>query len=319
MDTIRVYLDNMFKSLPNSHRVREAKAELYSMMEDKYSLLKDEGKSENEAIGIVISEFGNLDEVAEVLGISKEVDQDDVIPLLNHEEVVEAVEIHKLAAPKIALGVMIIMFGVSILISFISLQELNLLRISEEAASYLGVFFLILAVAFAVYNFISYGSRLNPYEKYEKEQVSISYKDRKYLEDIKEGLKFNMVLAKAVMMFIVSPLPIILASFLLESNEGYITLAVAFTIFFIAIGVYSIVRVGIVDSLLNKLLQIGDYTPYKKETNRKYNHLFSAYWMIVFAGYFIYSMITYRWDVSWIVWPIAGVVFGVINVILVRE
>lgn len=39
------------------------------MMEDKYNELISDGKSDNEAIGIVISEFGNLDELADSLGI----------------------------------------------------------------------------------------------------------------------------------------------------------------------------------------------------------------------------------------------------------
>ena len=38
-------------------------------MEDKYEELKMEGKSENEAIGIVISEFGNIDELIDELGL----------------------------------------------------------------------------------------------------------------------------------------------------------------------------------------------------------------------------------------------------------
>jgi hypothetical protein len=43
-------------------------------MEDKYNELISEGKKENEAIGIVISEFGNLDELAEGLGLNKVLD-----------------------------------------------------------------------------------------------------------------------------------------------------------------------------------------------------------------------------------------------------
>ena len=39
------------------------------MMEDKYTELMEEGVTENEAIGTVISEFGNLDELAQTLGI----------------------------------------------------------------------------------------------------------------------------------------------------------------------------------------------------------------------------------------------------------
>ena len=69
METIQTYLENMFRTLPATAEVLRAKDELYQMMEDKYLELKKEGKSENEAIGIVISEFGNLNEIAEDLGI----------------------------------------------------------------------------------------------------------------------------------------------------------------------------------------------------------------------------------------------------------
>lgn len=70
METIKNYLESMFLNLPNTPEVYRAKSELLQMMEDKYTELKEEGKSENEAIGIVISEFGNLDELAADLGIA---------------------------------------------------------------------------------------------------------------------------------------------------------------------------------------------------------------------------------------------------------
>ncbi len=69
METIREYLNNLFMSLPETSEVMRAKAELMEMMEDKYEELIQEGKSEKEAVGIVISEFGNLEELAEELGI----------------------------------------------------------------------------------------------------------------------------------------------------------------------------------------------------------------------------------------------------------
>ena len=68
METIKNYLENMFSHLPNTPEVQKAKYELYQMMEDKYNELISEGKADNEAIGIVISEFGNLDELADSLG-----------------------------------------------------------------------------------------------------------------------------------------------------------------------------------------------------------------------------------------------------------
>ena len=60
---------NYMSALPDTPEVQKAKAELLSMMEDKYTELLNEGHTENEAIGTVISEFGNLDELAEDLGI----------------------------------------------------------------------------------------------------------------------------------------------------------------------------------------------------------------------------------------------------------
>ena len=63
METIKNYLESMFRNLPNTSEVLKAKAELLQMMEDKYTELRREGKSENEAVATVISEFGNLDEL----------------------------------------------------------------------------------------------------------------------------------------------------------------------------------------------------------------------------------------------------------------
>lgn len=69
MDTILGYLESMFATLPDTPELLKARRELGQMMEDKYSELIAKGASENEAIGTVISEFGNLDEVAQALGI----------------------------------------------------------------------------------------------------------------------------------------------------------------------------------------------------------------------------------------------------------
>lgn len=76
MEAIREYLHNMFLNLPETPQVLRAKAELMEMMEDKYEELMQEGMSEKEAVGTVISEFGNLDELAEELGIDGFVNQE---------------------------------------------------------------------------------------------------------------------------------------------------------------------------------------------------------------------------------------------------
>lgn len=70
MDIIDNYLDVMFSHYPHTARTIEAKAELRTMMEDVYNGAIAAGRSQNEAIGQAISEFGNLDEVGPLLGWS---------------------------------------------------------------------------------------------------------------------------------------------------------------------------------------------------------------------------------------------------------
>lgn len=71
METIRDYLNNMFSKYPSTPEILRAKSELGQMMEDKYNELIAEGKNKNEAIGTVISEFGDVDElIADLGGVS---------------------------------------------------------------------------------------------------------------------------------------------------------------------------------------------------------------------------------------------------------
>jgi len=71
METIRNYLEMMFADLTNTAEVKRAKEELWQMMEDKFDEEIVNGKSENEAVASVIANFGNLDELAETLGLKK--------------------------------------------------------------------------------------------------------------------------------------------------------------------------------------------------------------------------------------------------------
>ena len=69
MDAIDTFLDAMFAPYPATPRLLEAKGELHAMMEDAYTDAISKGKTHNEAVGQVITDFGNLEELAPVLGI----------------------------------------------------------------------------------------------------------------------------------------------------------------------------------------------------------------------------------------------------------
>lgn len=57
MEAIRNYLDAMFIKLPDTEETRAAKEALGKKMEGRYQELMSQGKSESEAIGMVIAEY----------------------------------------------------------------------------------------------------------------------------------------------------------------------------------------------------------------------------------------------------------------------
>ncbi|MBO4782565.1 MAG: XRE family transcriptional regulator, partial [Lachnospiraceae bacterium] len=65
----------------------------------------------------------------------------------------------------------------------------------------------------------------------------------------------------------------------------------------------------------NKVLQEEDYSKVKKE-NKVMNAVAPAYWLLVTAGYLTGSFLTGNWGTTWIVWPIAGILFGAIAAVL---
>lgn len=158
METIKNYLENMFSHLPNTPEVQKAKYELYQMMEDKYNELISEGKSDNEAIGIVISEFGNLDELADSLGIKSFVDPSQAMPAaktLSRETAATFLRDSAKQAYLRAFGVLLcIIASLGPIFSECIPRSLA----SPDASDAIGITFLFLCVAVAVGFFIFSGS-----------------------------------------------------------------------------------------------------------------------------------------------------------------
>jgi len=80
MNQIRNYIEAMFSSLPKTQNVIETKLTMLENMEEKFEALLREGKSENEAMGIIFSSFGNMEELKAELGISETLTSDKIEP-----------------------------------------------------------------------------------------------------------------------------------------------------------------------------------------------------------------------------------------------
>lgn len=119
----------------------------------------------------------------------------------------------------------------------------------------------------------------------------------------------------AIVIFILSAIPVIAGTFFenTPSFENLMVGLVAITLIFVSIGVFLLVKCNTIMNSYNILLQTGDYTSKNKKGRKLMNKYAAIYWLIATLLYLGYSFITNNWERSWIVWPISGILYGILE------
>lgn len=315
MEIIMNYLESMFAQLPNTEEVRKAKGEMASMMEDKYVELKEEGKSENEAIGIVISEFGNMEELIRELGIREKsvptmaIDQDKEKPSIkiNLSRGKEYLDDMRKYSKKIGIGVVLCICSPILLIN-------SSVRTDAAAPTAIGLVALFCMVAVAVVLFIVNGVSMSKYEYLQHEVFELEPGAKTIFGKMQEEARpvFGRKIAIGVSLIIIGVIPTIVAGIIFDESEAAkIGAAVSLLLLFVAAGVYTLITAGVVYGCYDVLLQKGEYAVERKK-NKLIDKVAAIYWPVIVAVYLAYSFLTEDWGRSWIIWPVAGVLFGAI-------
>jgi hypothetical protein len=303
METIINYLENMFKNLPKTNQVIKLKDELLANMEDKYHELKQNGKSENEAIGIVISEFGNIDELMEEFGIDQERDE-RILPSITDEEVEHFLNMNKKYAKMIGFGVALCILAPVFLIIFSQI-------IDDSVMEILGLIPLFLFIAVAVSLFIFAGTGM---EKYKFLEYGVNVPSS-ILPSIKQQLNefrstFSMYIMSGVVLCVLSPITLIILSNFHNSASYY---GVVILLSMVALAVYLFIYAGMVKDGYRKLLNIGKYTKAEKEQNRVIAAVSAIVWPFVVCIFLISGFVFNMWHINWLIFPVAGLLFAMFS------
>ncbi len=200
-----------------------------------------------------------------------------------------------------------------LLIVLAGLSESRIFKISEELASGIGLVTLLLMISTAVFIFIKCGARVEKFNYLEKKKIETAYGVDGMVREKKAAFaeKSNLIIAIGVILCILSSVPLIVTSFVFD-EEYIFTTMVGVLLLIIAVAVNLFVRVGNINAAYNKLLQEGDYTVNKKKTAPVLSRVATIYWLLAVAIYLGWSLPTNNWDISWIVWPVAGVLYAVV-------
>lgn len=218
---------------------------------------------------------------------------------------------------RIAFGVMLCILSPVLLIFLAGMSERFPRSVSQDLAAGLGVAVLLLLVAWAVYFFISEGMKLSEFEYLETEEVYLPPEVRSIVRQRQEAFAplFKHELAVGVVVCILAVVPLVLSA-CFSAGDFIVICFVCLLLAVVALGVRAIVRVAIPWGYFQKMLEEGDYSRAKKRTVNSLRPFSGFYWCLVTAGYLAYSFITGRWDMSWIIWPVAGVLFAAIASLL---
>lgn len=214
------------------------------------------------------------------------------------------------SARRIALGVALCILSPVTLIVLGALSEYGRAPIPENVAGGLGVTVLLLFIAAAVGLFVTEGFKLHRYEYLETESIASTYGVAGMVEAKKEQFApvFKSAVVAGVTLCILSVVPLLLSA--MGENEFLTACCAALLFVFAAAGVSLIVLRGIVWGSYARLLEEGDYTPEKKAAQKRNEPLHAFYWCTVTALYLGLSFYTSAWQRTWIVWPVAAVLFA---------
>lgn len=213
----------------------------------------------------------------------------------------------------VALGAALCILSPICLILLAAASETQRLPLGENAAAGLGMVILLLMVVPAVAMFILCGGKTKPYEFLEYEPFETEYgvtgmvreRQKQYRDTY---TRCNML---GVCGCILAVIPLF-AGMIFSGNEFFLCGMLCLMFALLSVSVAVLIVVGVNWASMEKLLEEGDYTRSKKEEHVSLAPMSAAYWMLATALYLILLLSVDRrgvWDGSWIVWPVAGVLF----------
>ena len=232
------------------------------------------------------------------------------------EEASEYIALRKAVLPKVGLGVFLCITCPVVLILLAGLQSAHVITASENVVVAIGLLVLFAQIGTAVWLFISQGGKLGKYAFLEQESFDTEYGvDGMARERLAASEPYNTrVLTVGVLLCVLGCVPLVITA-VLGAPSVVIVAMVCLLLLAIGCAVYMFIAICGVYSSYKVILQADDYTAEQKKRNKKLEPLSRIYWLFITVVYLAVSFITGRWDITWIIWAVSGVLFALIRVV----
>lgn len=236
-----------------------------------------------------------------------------VLRRVSLQEANEFLEVKEQTTARIAFATFLCVISPITLILLTAAAELGYVNLSEDVAGGIGMITLLLFIIVAVPIYISCGSKTAPFAFLEKELFETEYGVDGMVKERRKQFRNTYVRYNILgtCLCICAAIPLFAGAFFAK-NEMVQVITVGVMIAMVGMGTTFFIRAGIPWESMDKLLQEGDYTRINKQNKGRLDAIGTIYWMVVVAIFLGYSFKTNDWRSSWIIWPVAGVLYGAV-------
>lgn len=233
------------------------------------------------------------------------------------EEANDFLSLEENLTPRTANMVSLIILAPAVLIALIAVSQIPGVPLAAGFLTAIGVAALLMMIAAAVCVLVLDGLKRKPFQYLETEPIETLYGVSGMVNERKNMLKekHGRMIATGVLLCIVSVVPLVTVACTVP-KEWLVLFMVVVLLATVAVAVNLFVRAGSMMGAFDKLLQEGDYTIKEKKSSPVVGAFAGAYWLIATAIFLGWGFIGNGWDKSWIIWPIAGVLFAALITIV---
>ena len=220
------------------------------------------------------------------------------------------------AAGRIAAGTCLCILSPVCLLLLAAMSDAGDGALSETAAVGYGLAALLVLVAGAVALFIHCGLQSAPY-RYLDEPFTLEQAAAELVRGRLEADKraYGRKCVAGGVLCVLAALPLLLTAILTGGDALAVVASLCGTLLLAGAGSALFILAGVPRAAAERLLQIGEYTREAKRKGALLEVFSSVYWLAATA---VYLLLSFRngWDRSWMLWPVAGVIFAALYALL---
>ena len=225
------------------------------------------------------------------------------------EEANEYLSLRKTASVRIAIASFLCIISVIPLFILGGAASMPQPPISENMAGGIGMIIMLVIVAAAVGIFVYTGSQSAKFGFLEKEPFETEYGVSGVVKERQKEFHNTYVKCHIIGTCLCVLSPTALFAGAIVDDDFFTVIMLGVMLFVAGIGAMFYIFAGVQNGAMDKLLKRGEFTE-KKKKNRFRGTIAAIYWLVVTAAYLLWLFLdSNSTALSWVIFPVAGVLF----------